>query len=233
MADNVGTNARREKAEAKKERKREKRRLTLAVLLIFLTVYVVLSLVVIGFYYFSFRSGSKSQTLYSVKTVRFTLKSNGSYKKTTLSSIDSDTANMSYGLYIGFDALNELCDFSIAGNNEKLTMIIRGTDEYAELFANSSFVYVNENPVRLSVPVLYSGGKYHIPMEFVDEYITGVEVEYDDDEELCTVSVTEKSDPVGFKLKKQESIPNVNIKLETSEESSEEISEDASQAEEQ
>ena len=225
MTDNVRTSSKIERAEAKRERRKEKRRLTLAVLLIFLTIYVALSLLVIVFYYFSFRSGSKSQTLYSVDTARFVLKSNGSYKKVLLSSADAEKANMDYGLYVGFDELNELCGFSIAGNGDKLTMIIRGTDEYAELFANSSFLYVNENPVRLSSPVLYKGGKYYIPMEFVDEYVIGIDVVYDDDEEICTVSVSEKKNfAVGFKLQKQESIPSVNIKLETSEDVSEDVS---------
>lgn len=208
-----------EKAERIKERKREQRRLIFAVLLIFLTLYIVFSLIVVAFYYFSFRSGSKSQTLYGVETAKYVLKSNGSYKKSIFSSIDAETSNMGYGLYIGFDELNDLCDFSSAGNNESFTLIIRDTDEYAELFANSSFLYVNENPVRLSAPVLNKNGKYYIPMEFVEEYIIGIDVEYDKDEKLCTVSIKESKTPIGFKLKTQDSIPNVNIELDQSDES--------------
>lgn len=221
---NVKKTVNAEKAEAVKERKREKRRLTLVILLIFLTFYIVLSLALTAIFAIYYKSGSKSHTLYSLTTVRYVQKTNGSYKRTILSTVDSDVANREYGLYIPFDDLNRMCDFSVAGNDDKLTVIVRGTDEYIEFFANSSFVYVNENPVRLSIPVLVGKSGYYIPMEFVEEYIVDLEVGYDEDDETCTVAIYEKKGPIGFKLKKQEFIPNVNITLEESGEVSEDVS---------
>lgn len=180
-----------------KELKKKRLEAICMLLLLFLTFYVVLSLCVGIYYKIKFDSAEKAVMFYDVQTVT----GEGKRRK-AVTFTDREDANNYYGLYIAFDDLNKLCKLSSAGDSKKLTVIFRDTNEYLECCADSSLIYINTIPTRLSVPILYDNG-YYFPIELISDYFLGVNVVFEDEKEVCTITLTGK--PLELKLKKQTS----------------------------
>lgn len=182
--------------------KKHRRQALLAVMLVFLTFYVIISLFVTAYYYYSFNSTPKAAKLYSVKAVGPTGK--------TIAAENSEGANKYRALYVSLSTLDKLCDLSYAGDGETLTVMFRNSGEALDCFTNSSFLYINGNPARLTYPVMYEKklAEYYFPVELVEQYFIGVDVEYKKGD--CLLSLTSGRDTViGLKLKEQQKSQNI------------------------
>ena len=182
-----------EKSNRIKEAKRNRRQFVYAAMVVFLTFYVVLCLAVFLYYYISFNSDTGSTTLYSIRILN--------QKGKTLALSDAEQANKRFGFYISLTDLDKLCDLSVSGARDKLTLILRQSGEYLECFTNSSFLYVNGNPARLSIPVLYENREYYLPVELIEQYFIGVNIVYE--KGVCKMSLAGDNPVLELKLKKQ------------------------------
>ena len=187
--------------------KLRRRRVTLVILSLFLTFYIVISLVVGVWVLISFNS-VHGKVLYGVRTVTY----NSKNRESVLTSSTADQSNFGYGLYVRADDLRELCGFSVAGDREKLTVVLPGGGDYMECFAGSSVVVINGTRARLSQPVLYISGSFYFPMILAEEYLTGLRIEYSEKEKLCRISLENGEDTVlGFRFKQTRSPAKVRL----------------------
>lgn len=160
-------------------------------LIVFLAFYIILTLLVAGLVYYSFNEDTDSVDLYSVKVV---------YDEKTLYSLPASSVNNEYGLYVPFSYLTEICSFGLAGDGDNVTVFIIGTDSRIECTKNSSLIIINDNPIRISAPILYENSEYLIPVVLLDNYINGIDVTYDNEEMLCTLSSSLGKTDVSLKL---------------------------------
>jgi len=177
-----------------KETKKNRRQMICAVMVVFLTFYTVFSLVVFLYYYISFNSTPDEAELYSINLIN--------QKGKTIAASSVKQANKSYGLYISLTDLDKLCDLSVAGDGDKLTVMLRKSGESLECYTNSSFMYINGNPARLSIPILYENYEYYLPVELLEQYFIGIDIVYE--KGVCTMSLVDGSDTaLELKLKNQ------------------------------
>lgn len=165
---------------AAKKRKRSAGGFTqiLAVLIVFLAFYLVISLFIVGLIYYSFNSAAENTEIYSLNVL------NG---ETVLHKSDAQEANNEYGLYVPFTYLSDIGNFGLAGDGDNVTLFIIGTDNRIECTKNSSLIIINDNPVRISAPLLYENGDYLIPIVLIENYINGIDVIYDNEKMVCRV----------------------------------------------
>lgn len=169
----------------------KKQRIT-AVLILLLTLYLVISLLIGSLLYFSFDKESKSKDIYSLRLY---------YAETRKYSFESIEVNNTYGLYVPYKALSEICDLGIVGDNGTVIILLSPDGGTIECKNNSSLVYINENAVRISAPVLFEADDYKIPIELIESYMVGIDVAYDEEKMLCTI--TAPSDSILISLKVQ------------------------------
>ena len=111
--------------------------------------------------------------------------------ETKVFTVSAANANNSYGLYIPFSTLTKLCPMSIAGDKDAVAIILPESGDYIKCFSNSSSIWVNDAPCRLSAPVLFEESDWLIPVEML-EYINGITVTYGENR-VCTVYVKDAS----------------------------------------
>lgn len=168
---------------AAKKRRRSKSAFTqfLAVFIVFLAFYLVITLFVGGLILYSFYSTAKNTEIYSLNVV---------YDERVLHKVTAQDANNEYGLYVPFSYLSEIASFGLAGDGEDVTLFLIGTENRIECTRNSSLIIINENPVRISSPILYEDGEYLIPISLLENYVNGISISYDDDKMICSVAPT-------------------------------------------
>ncbi|MBR6562670.1 MAG: hypothetical protein IKK70_01885 [Clostridia bacterium] len=168
---------------AAKKRRRSKNAFTqfLAVFIVFLAFYLVITLFVGGLILYSFYSTAKNTEIYSLNVV---------YDEKVLHKVTAQDANNEYGLYVPFSYLSEIASFGLAGDGEDVTLFLIGTENRIECTRNSSLIIINENPVRISSPILYEDGEYLIPISLLENYVNGISISYDDDKMICSVTPT-------------------------------------------
>lgn len=164
----------------------------MAILTVAFAFYLLIVLIIALLVWYSFSTPSESPTLYSVRIIT---ESDGRRQ----ASYSAGEANNNYGLYLRYSDIATLCEFGIAGDGEKITLYLPGDglvgnpdQECIVLSKNSSLVEVNGNFVRLSAPVLFEGDDYLLPISLFETYLLGLDVEYDDENNLCVVTVPER-----------------------------------------
>lgn len=163
----------------------------LAYFIVFLAFYIVISLFIAGLIIYSFNDTAKNTEIYSINVV---------YGNKTLHKLDARSANNEYGLYIPFSYLTEISSFGLAGSGDDLTLFIIGTDNRIECERNSSLIVINDNPVRISAPILYENDDYLIPVILLENYINGIDVAYNEDKMVCSISSDIGKTDVALKL---------------------------------
>ena len=151
----------------------------MAVLIVFLAFYLILSLLIAAFILYSFHSTSDNDDIYGINIL---------YDETKLYSMKAEDANNEYGLYVPFEYLAEIGSFGLAGNGDDVTLFIIGTDNRIKCTKNSSLVVINNNPVRISAPILYEDDEYLIPVSLIEKYVNGIDVNYDSEKMMCNIS---------------------------------------------
>lgn len=179
------------KAAAKKRRRKNSISAVLAVLIVFLAFYLALSLLIAGLILYSFYNTSENDDIYSISVL---------YDETEIYELDSDEANNEYGLYVPFEYLAEIGSFGLAGEGDNVTLFLIGTDNRIKCTKNSSLVEINDNPIRISAPILYEEDDYLIPVSLIENYIKGIDVTYDNEEMICKISSDLSKADVSLKL---------------------------------
>ena len=164
----------------------------MAILVVALGFYLLIVLIIALLVWYSVSTPAESPTLYSVRIVT---ESDGQRQ----ASYSAEEANNSYGLYLRYSDIAPLCEFGIAGDGDRITLYLPGDglvgnpdQECIVLSKNSSLVEVNGNFVRLAAPVLFEGEDYLLPVSLFETYLLGLNVEYDDESNLCIVTVPER-----------------------------------------
>lgn len=163
----------------------------LAVFIVFIAFYLIIILFAAGTIYYSFKGTAKNTEIYSVRLV---------YDENVLHKLTAEAANNEYGLYIPFSYLTEIGSFGLAADGDDVTLFIIGTDNRIRCTKNSSLIVINDNPIRISAPILYGDEDYLIPMVLIENYITGINVEYDEKLMICSVSSAIGKTNVALKL---------------------------------
>lgn len=198
----------------------------LAILTVAFGIYLLIVLIIALLVWYSFSTPSESPTLYSIRVVT---ESDGKRQ----ASYSPEEANNSYGLYLRYSDIAPLCEFGIAGDGDRITLYLPGNglvgnpdQECIVLSKNSSLVEVNGNLVRLSAPVLFEGDDYLLPVSLFETYLLGLDVDYDEEENLCTVTVPEalsfrlllhrpkEAEPPDLTLIPEESTPEESLETE-------------------
>ena len=174
----TGGNKKIVKKAAKKRRSRFDFTKLLAVFIVFLAFYLAITLFIAGSIYYSFTSTAKNTEIYSLNVI---------YDETVVYKASASVVNNEYGLYVPFDSLSSIANIGLAGDGDDVTIFIIGSDNRIECTKNSSLVIINDNPVRISSPILYENGDYLIPVLLVENYINGIDVVYDDEKMICKV----------------------------------------------
>ena len=182
-----------EKPKTAPKRSKETTSKLLAFVIVLLLFYLVISLLIAGFIYYSFNDTAKNTEIYSLRLV---------YGEKTLHTMNAATANNQYGLYVPFSYLTEIGSFGLAGDGDEITLFIIGTDNRIKCTRNSSLITINDNPVRISAPILSNddGTDYLIPVVLLENYINGIDVNYDPDRMICYVSSEIGKTDVALKL---------------------------------
>ncbi len=179
--------------------KKSRRQLVYAACVLFLAFYFAFCLVITLYYYLSFNSTPDEAELYSISILN--------ERGKTVARTSAEGANKRFGFYISLGQLDKLCDLSVAGDEGKLTIILRESGENLECFTNSSFLYINGNPARLSIPVLYENYEYYLPVELIEQYFMGVNIVYE--KGICKMSLADKEAALELKLKSQPLCPPI------------------------
>ena len=175
--------------------------LLLAILTVALVLYVIAVLIIAVFLWYSFGTTPKNTALYELQL----LESDG---KTKVKTYSVNQANNRYGLYIPYSVLAGPCSFGVAGDGEQVTLFLPGADGETgsiQCSRDSSLVRVNGTPVRLAAPILFEGDDYLLPVSLLENYVTGLTVQYDKEEKVCTVTLPKT--PV-FELKQHRPTPS-------------------------
>lgn len=166
----------------------------LAILFVAALTYLVLMLIIALLIWYSFGTLSENTTLYALRV----LDSDG---ETRIASYSVEEANNRYGLYVPYSVLAPFCDFGVAGDSEQITIYLPdagGSTGSIRCNRDSSLVEINGSSVRLSCPILFEGDDYLIPVSLFESYLSGLNITYDGEKQLCTLTVPAK--PV-FSLK--------------------------------
>ncbi len=165
----------------------------LVYLILVLAVYAVLSLFVYALVMYSFNTSPDAPDDYGVHII---------YGKETLHKLKESQANNEYGLYVPFSYLSEISSFGLAGDGDNISLFVIGTDNRIECTVNSSLVVINDNPVRIASPILFDdeSGEYLIPVSLVSNYITGIDVNFDDEKMICKISSSGSKANVSIKI---------------------------------
>lgn len=188
-----------------------------AAVIVFLVFYTLMILFVFGMVFYSFHHSSNNVDLYSVKIL---------YDEKMLYELPAKEVNNEYGLYVPFSYLTEICSFGMAGDGDDISLFIIGTDNRIDCKKNSSLIVINDNPIRISAPILYRDNEYLIPMVLLDNYIKGIDISYDEDKKICTLSSSRGQSGLSLKLllpdeMKKAYFPDSYKEYNTSEENSE------------
>lgn len=176
---------------AARKRKRNNFSTAMAVFIVFLAFYLVISLASGGLLLYSFYNTERNDEVYSLNVV---------YDEHILYTLDSEDANNDYGLYIPFAYLAEIGSFGLSGEGDEVTLFIIGTENRIKCSKNSSLVVINNNPIRISSPILYENDEYLIPVSLLENYINGIDVTYDEEEMICSVSSGLSKSDVSLKM---------------------------------
>lgn len=159
-----------------------------AILVVAAAIYLVAVLIIAFFVWYSFGTPSENTTLYSLRI----LDSDG---ETRIASYSVEEANNRYGLYVPYSALAKLCGFGIAGDGQQVTLYLPdagGSTGSILCNRDSSLVEINGSSVRLPAPILFEGADYLLPVSLFESYLSGLDVAYDSETQLCTLTIPAK-----------------------------------------
>lgn len=135
----------------------------------------------------------------------------GSDKNIDSYSVSKKNAARDGEIYVNFSWIADICRFPVSGDTEKLRYKIVSSDgevQYMTVYLEGGRVFINENPVNIRTGVRYISGEVYLPMSFVDEYISGIDISFDGENKKVKVILDNE---FSLKLRDSESLENIDV----------------------
>lgn len=175
------------KRNAIKAARRKKRRLLLLILTaLFLTFYLVFSLLFCSILYFDYHRTYTPAARYTYVLTTGTKR---------LATIPPEKAYINGIPYISFANLDKLCNFSVLGDRDCMTVLLRESNDVLICNVGASAVVSNGINVSIGAPVLYIDNDYYLPMTMLNSVFGGINTEVDQKTGACTITL---SDPDSY-----------------------------------
>ena len=134
-------------------------------------------------------------------------------------------------IYINMDDIARLCNMATTGDINELRFIsLDDESENVSFVLSTRIAFVNGEEIRLTSDTIAKNDIVYVPIEFFNEYVEGITVNYDEDEstlkilkdvvETKTILNTDGSEtteeiyaPLKFKLKAQKPSESINEAL--------------------
>ena len=169
------------------EVKRRKRELFILKLVIFLTFYILINLVIVGFIFFSIKNQDETTKINRIELV---------FDESRTVKLPGDTLVKNNIVYIPFEKLDQLCNFVLTGDSSKITLIMNSGIDYTSFYKDSNLAYIGGSSYRISAPVLFEKDDYYIPLDFVNNYMKGISVDFDEKVNIYKLVLT--GEPITF-----------------------------------
>ena len=165
------------------ERKRERRATLVARLIFGGVVYLVCCIVIAGVALSAYFWSSESE-LAELNIVD--AKGNVLYEAKDEAFIINNVP------YVSATGLAKIYDFTLAGDKTRVSMHFHNVDESISFTKDSTGVYINGQPVRLTSPIIFTDD-YYIPLELIRNYFLGATIRYDKEEGVATLSANKEA----------------------------------------
>lgn len=99
--------------------------------------------------------------------------------------------------YLPLSFLEKYSPYVHAGDYSSRTIRFVESGDSARFFINSPFCIINGVQVKLESPVLLRGGELYLPLDFYQNYVTGIEVSG----EKNRFEIAQTTDALGYKIK--------------------------------
>lgn len=169
------------------EKKRQRRELFILKLVIFLTFYILINLIIAGFIFFSIKNRDETTKINRLEIV---------FDESQTVKLPGDALVKNNTVYIPFEKLDLLCKFVLTGDSSKITLIMNSGIDYTSFYKDSNLAYIGGASYRISAPVLFEKDDYYIPLDFVNNYIEGIAVDYDEKVNIYRLVLT--GEPITF-----------------------------------
>ena len=132
----------------------------------FFIVFFVLAAVIIGWLALDFFSGTKrSGVLYTIGKNEYTLSAKEAYNGDTL--------------LVSFDDIAVLCEMTETGSAQSRTFFAANSEQSIAIEADSQIALLNGTKVDMLATAKLRDGKLYVPLAFVEQYMSGIEVTHD------------------------------------------------------
>lgn len=132
----------------------------------FFIVFFVLAAVIIGWLALDFFSGTKrSGVLYTIGKNEYTLSAKEAYNGDTL--------------LVCFDDIAVLCEMTETGSAQSRTFFAANSEQSIAIEADSQIALLNGTKVDMLATAKLRDGKLYVPLAFVEQYMSGIEVTHD------------------------------------------------------
>lgn len=81
-------------------------------------------------------------------------------------------------VYVNFTILREYCGFYESGDRKEFRYILPIDGSHFTVKDQSARVNMNGNIIYMNAPAIVSDGQLYLPLNFVDEYISGISIEH-------------------------------------------------------
>ena len=96
-------------------------------------------------------------------------------------------------IYIDMNEIATLCEMTVGGSADNLRFTVPSGD-WISFRPNSNTATINGYGIKMSAPAKLSDTKCHVPLDFIELVIDGIEVNVDENEKKVTVSRVEHND---------------------------------------
>ena len=98
------------------------------------------------------------------------------------------------GLYVNFSEIADICSFSVSGDPQILKYKIESSDgdaDYLTLCINEGKAFVNSTAVSLPSGIIVRGESVYLPVEFINNYVCGININMSEEKENTVVILVE------------------------------------------
>ncbi len=91
-------------------------------------------------------------------------------------------------VYVSFTDVAEMCDLAVTGSEEDIKYVIKGDEaETIRFLTDTRVVYVNGVETRLGDESFYRNGRLYVPVDFVNAYFKGLNIDIDEKAHRVTI----------------------------------------------
>ena len=167
----------------KRKNKRFKRIMTLG-FIIFALVFSMLFGALAGIISLSLHTGRSAK----VEEYYLQMGENALEDYSNISLLSEDVSEKNGELYIPVSSLSQLFELTYTGTKDDLRYVFRDCNGQSIRFiVGTNIAYINNTSVRMTSPSFISGGKLHIPLNFLSDYAVGLVIDIDKDKNYITI----------------------------------------------